>query len=43
MGKKYIVISGPVIEGLYDSLDIPEGFPGLEVIDGEGSYYFQAL
>lgn len=40
MGKKYIVISGPVIEGLYDSLDIPEGFPGLEVIDGEGKLLF---
>lgn len=40
MGKKYVVISGPVIEGLYDSLDIPEGFPGLEVIDGEGKLLF---
>ena len=40
MGKKYVVIAGSVIEGVYDSLDIPEGFPGLEVIDGEGKLLF---
>lgn len=40
IGKKYVVIAGPLIEGVYDSLDIPEAFPGLEVIDGEGKLMF---
>lgn len=40
IGKKYVVIAGAVIEGLYDRLDIPENFPGLEVIDGEGKLLF---
>ena len=40
LGKKYVVIAGPVIEGVYDGLDIPEGFPGIELIDGEGKLLF---
>lgn len=40
MNKKFIVIAGASIEGVYDDLTIPEGFPGLEIIDGEGKLIF---
>lgn len=40
MGKKFVVIAGNTIEGVYDNLNIPEGFPGMEVIDGEGKLIF---
>jgi beta-aspartyl-dipeptidase (metallo-type) len=40
MNKKFVVLAGGTIEGIYDELTIPEGFPGLEVIDGEGKLIF---
>lgn len=40
LGKKIVVIAGDIIEGVYDNLNIPEGFPGMEVIDAEGKVLF---
>lgn len=40
LGKKYVVLAGNKIEGVYDTLNIPAEFPGMEVIDGEGKLIF---
>ena len=40
LGKKFVVVAGDNIEGVYDDLNIPDGFPGMEVIDAEGKVLF---
>lgn len=40
LGKKDLVISSNKIEGIYDSLDIPENFINIEVIDGKNKLLF---
>ncbi|MFU7515890.1 beta-aspartyl-peptidase [Clostridium sp. HCS.1] len=40
LGKKDLVISSNKIEGIYDSLDIPENFINIEVIDGRNKLLF---
>ncbi len=40
LGKKSILLAGGTIEGVYDNLAIPEDFPDIEVIDGEGKLIF---
>ena len=40
LGKKDLVISSNKIEGIYDSIDVPENFINIEVIDGRNKLIF---
>lgn len=40
LGEKDLVISSNKIEGIYDSLEIPDNFIKIEVIDGKGKLLF---
>ncbi|MGG7096735.1 beta-aspartyl-peptidase [Clostridium sardiniense] len=40
LGEKDIVIVNDKIEGIYESIKIPEDFINIEVIDGKGKYAF---
>lgn len=40
LGEKDLLISSNKIEGIYDSLEIPEGFIDIEVIDGRNKLLF---
>lgn len=40
LGKKNVVIAGDKIEGIYDSIDIPNNFININIIDGEGKILF---